>query len=147
MDWAALLFGHILAVLVRNPGAGLLSDHPALLPLRGHTLLLVQGVALHGLHCLAHLGLRLYVLGVPHSCLLSPAANLGVGVARWCHWLGGSSSSILGRGGSEWEEETGKLKAHLESLNIHKVMLESTSGNTKSCCITRYKHNQGLHIY
>ena len=49
MDWAALLLGNILAVLVRNPGAGLLGDHPALLPLSGHALLLVQGVALHGL--------------------------------------------------------------------------------------------------
>ena len=109
MDWAALLLGHILAVLVRNPGAGLLGDHPALLPLRGHALLLVQGVALRGLHSLALLGLGLHVLGVPHSSLLSPAANLCVGVAGCCHWLGGSSSSILGRGRSEWEEEAQDL--------------------------------------
>ena len=109
MDWAALLLGHTLAVLVRNPRAGLLGDHPALLPLRGHTLLLVQGVALRGLHRLALLGLCLHVLGVPHSSLLSPAAYLSVGVAGCCHWLGGSSSSILGRGGSEWEEEAQDL--------------------------------------
>ena len=87
----------------------MLSDHPTLLPLRRHTLLLVQDVALHGLHSLALLGLCLHILGVPHSSLLSPAANLSVGVAGCCHWLGGTSSSILGRGGSEWEEEAQDL--------------------------------------
>ena len=102
MDWAALLLGHVLAVLIRNLGAGLLGDHPALLPLRRYALLLVQGVALRGLHCLALLGLHLHVLGVPHCSLLSPAAYLGVGIAGRCHWLRGSYSSILGRGGCEW---------------------------------------------
>merc|ERR1719427_1564164 len=48
----------------------------ALLPLPGDTLLLVGGVTLLDLYCLAVLCLRLNILSVPHLCILSPTGHL-----------------------------------------------------------------------
>merc|ERR1719250_248164 len=57
----------------------------ALLPLVGHTLLLVLCVALLDLHSLALLCLCLHILCVPHLCILCPAGYLWTALCR-C-WL------------------------------------------------------------